>query len=197
MGEKFRVSIDIGGTFTDLVYFKLSPSGTKSIHIAKTDTTPPNFEQGIFDLISKENIDLSHVDYFGHGSTIIINALTEKNGAKTGLITTKGFRDVLEIARGNRPDFFNLDYKKPPPIIPRYLRKEVTGRMNYQGKEIAPLDLSSLPVIIKEFKEEKVESIAVCLINSYVNPSHEIRVLEEIRRLAPELQCMGSYQISR
>jgi len=197
MADKFRVSIDIGGTFTDLVYFKISPSGEKSIHIAKTDTTPSNFEQGIFNLIAKEQIDLSHVDYFCHGSTIIINALTEKKGAKTALITTHGFKDVLEIARGNRPDFFNLDYVKPPALVPRYLRKEVIGRMSYQGKELIPLDLSCLPTIIKEFEKEDVESIAVCLLNSYTNPSHEIAVVEEIKKLAPQIQCMGSYQISR
>jgi len=98
---------------------------------------------------------------------------------------------VLEIARGNRPDFFNLDYVKPPALVPRYLRKEVIGRMSYQGKELIPLDLSCLPTIIKEFEKEDVESIAVCLLNSYTNPSHEIAVVEEIKKLLHKSNVWG------
>ena len=80
----------------------------------------------------------SSVAFFAHGTTVVINALTERKGVKTALITTEGFRDVLEIARGNRPDFFNLMYEKPKPFVPRHLRREAPGRMNYRGEETAP-----------------------------------------------------------
>ena len=104
-----RVATDIGGTFTDLVY--VDDQGV--VGVAKSHTTPPNFEQGIIDVIKKSEIDQQTIETFIHGTTVIINALTERKGVKTGLITTQGFRDVLEIGRGNRPDLFNVRYKKP------------------------------------------------------------------------------------
>lgn len=114
-----RVATDIGGTFTDLVY--LDENG--HIGTAKSDTTPPNFEQGVMDVIKKSGISPEEISTFIHGTTVIINALTERKGVKTGLITTKGFRDVLEIARGNRPDLFNVRYEKPTPFVHRHLRR--------------------------------------------------------------------------
>ena len=127
-----RVATDIGGTFTDLV--ALDNDG--NIIVGKADTTPKNFEAGIFNVLEQAKINLKDIDMFIHGTTIVINALTEKKGVKTGLITTKGFRDVLEIARGNRPDLFNVRYKKPTPIVERHLRREVTERLNYKGEVI-------------------------------------------------------------
>ncbi len=102
-----RVATDIGGTFTDMVY--VDDGG--QIEVAKGPTTPPNFEQGVIDILEKSNVNKEAMSTFIHGTTVIINALTERKGAKTGLITTEGFRDVLEIARGNRPDLFNIRYK--------------------------------------------------------------------------------------
>src|SRR6185312_5475999 len=107
-----RVATDIGGTFTDLVY--VDDEG--NIGVGKSHTTPPNFEQGIMDVLEKTGINIQDIDTFIHGTTVVINAITERKGVKTGLITTKGFRDILEIARGNRPDLFNLLYKKPTPF---------------------------------------------------------------------------------
>ena len=122
-----RVATDVGGTFTDLVAFETGPDGLK-ITTAKSDTTPPNFEAGVLNVLEKGGIDPATVDFMAHGTTVVINALTERKGVPVGLITTEGFRDVLEIARGNRPDFFNLHYEKPKPFVPRYLRREVPGR---------------------------------------------------------------------
>lgn len=197
MATSFRVSVDVGGTFTDLVYLKTLENGDKSINISKAHTTPPNFEKGIMNVLEKENIQLPHVKYFVHGSTIIINALTERKGERTALITSYGFRDILEIARGNRPDFFNLDYIKPPPLIPRFLRKELKGRVSYKGEELVPLDLSPLPQILKDFEKDCVKSIAICLLNSYANPLHEIQILNEIKKISPGFQCLASHQISK
>ena len=100
----------------------------------------------------------------------MINTLTERTGVKTGLITTEGFRDSLEIARGNRPDYFNLDYEKPPPFVPRYLRREIPGRITYRGLERQPLDLDGLTQIVADFRADGVEAVAICLLNAYVDP---------------------------
>lgn len=192
-----RIATDVGGTFTDLVYLKTAGDGSQQIGTAKSDTTPPDFEQGVMDVIDQSGVNPAEFDFFAHGTTVIINALTERKGARTGLITTTGFRDVLEIARGNRPDFFNLDYKKPEPFVERFLRREVGGRISYRGEETAPLDLSDLAGILDDFKVEGVQAIAVCLINSYANPAHEEAVAKAIGRLWPGAPVVASHQITR
>jgi len=111
---------------------------------------------------------------------VVINALTERKGVTVGLITTEGFRDTLEIARGNRPDFFNLHYEKPTPFVPRHLRAELPGRMTYLGKERTPLDMSALPSILDHFRSENVEAIAISFLHAYGNTSHEKKVFDEI-----------------
>jgi N-methylhydantoinase A len=195
--DVLRIATDVGGTFTDLVYLHISPAGEQRIGTAKSDTTPPDYEKGVMEVIDHAELNPSAVDFFVHGTTVIINALTERKGAKTALITTEGFRDVLEIARGNRPDFFNLEYKKPKPFVPRYLRREIPGRMNYKGEEMKPLDLSGLPALIDEFKADRVEAIAVCLLNSYANQKHEEAAVKKIQELWPEVAVVASYQITR
>ncbi|MCX5479930.1 hydantoinase/oxoprolinase family protein [Kaistia geumhonensis] len=193
-----RVATDVGGTFTDLVYFETDrATGKQTIRTAKSDTTPPNFEAGVLNVLKKGEVDIASVDFFAHGTTVVINALTERKGAKTGLITTEGFRDVLEIARGNRPDFFNLTYEKPEPFVPRHLRREVGGRISYRGEETKPVDLSALPAILDDFRAEGVQAIAVCLLHSYANPAHEQAVAAEIRRLWPDVSVVASHQITR
>lgn len=192
-----RIATDVGGTFTDLVYLDISAEGVQRIGTAKSDTTPPNFEIGVMDLFQLTKLEAAAVDFLAHGTTVIINALTERKGATTGLITTEGFRDILEIARGNRPAFFDLDYKKPKPFVPRYLRRELPGRISYKGEEMKPLDLSGLPEILEDFKSEGVEAIAVCFLNSYANHVHEEAALQKIRELWPEVAAVASYQITR
>ena len=131
-----RVATDVGGTFTDLVYFRTDrATGAQEVITAKADTTAPDFERGVLDVIGKAGVNIAAVDFIAHGTTVVINALTERKGAKVGLITTTGFRDSIEIARGNRPDFFNLGYRKPAPFVPRYLRREIPGRMTYLAQE--------------------------------------------------------------
>ncbi|NOZ72096.1 MAG: hydantoinase/oxoprolinase family protein [Chloroflexi bacterium] len=188
-----RVATDIGGTFTDLVC--VDADGT--VRTAKSHTTPHQFEQGVMDVIEAAALTPSQFISFVHGTTIVINAITERKGAKTALITSEGFRDVLEIGRGNRPDYFNLEYQKPKPFVPRYLRREVPGRINYKGIESKPLDLSALPDILADFRAEGVEAIAVCLLNSYANSAHEEATVQEIKALWPEVSVVGSYQITR
>lgn len=192
-----RVATDVGGTFTDLVAFETRDDGTMEIVTAKSDTTPPDFETGVLNVLKKGGIDPETVTFMAHGTTVVINALTERKGVKVGLITTEGFRDVLEIARGNRPDFFNLHYEKPAPFVPRDLRAELPGRITYMGEERAPLDLTTLPEILDGFRAEGVEAVAVCLLHAYANTAHEKAVLDEIRRLWPEVSIVASHQITR
>lgn len=194
-----RAASDVGGTFTDLVYFEVDEQ-TGQIQAIKTEkahTTPPNFESGVLNTLNKTEIDYGEIGFLAHGTTVVINALTERKGAKTGLITTRGFRDILEIARGNRPDFFNLQYRKPEPFIPRYLRREITQRMSYKGEVLTPLDESEISPIVEQFKADGVEAIAVCFLHSYANPEHEQQVCEHIKTLWPEVSVVASSQISR
>jgi N-methylhydantoinase A len=198
MTSTIRVATDVGGTFTDLVYFETDDeTGRQSIRTAKVHTTPPNFEEGVLNVLAKGKVEVSAVAFFAHGTTVVINALTERKGVKTALITTEGFRDVLEIARGNRPDFFNLMYEKPKPFVPRRLRREAPGRMNYRGEETAPLNLAGLPAILDDFRAEGVEAIAICLLHAYANPAHEQALAAEVRRLMPEAAVVASHQITR
>lgn len=193
-----RIATDVGGTFTDLVYFELDrKTGQQVVRTAKADTTPPNFEQGVLDVLAKGGVKIEDIDFMAHGTTVVINALTERKGAKVGLITTKGFRDVLEIARGDRPDFFNLQYSKPEPFVPRYLRREVAGRISFNGDERERIDLSELKAIVADFKSEGVQAIAICLLHSYTNPGHEKEILAEIERLWPDIPVVASHQITR
>lgn len=193
-----RVATDVGGTFTDLVCFETDRTTGKSrIITAKSDTTPPEFEKGVLNVLAKAGIDPKSVDFLAHGTTVVINALTERKGVKVGLITTEGFRDTLEIARGNRPDFFNLHYEKPKPFVERHLRREVPGRISYKGEEMRPLDLSGLPAILDDFRAEGVEAIAISFLHSYTDPRHEQETMARVQELWPEVAVVASHQITR
>jgi N-methylhydantoinase A len=164
---------------------------------AKAATTPPEFERGVMDVIAKAGVPLGDVAFLAHGTTVVINALTERKGVLTGLITTEGFRDSLEISRGNRPDYFNLDYVKPAPFVPRRLRREVPERITNRGVVRRPLDLDGLPAIVDDFRAEGVEAVAICLLNAYADPTHEEAVLRRVRELWPEVSTVASHQITR
>lgn len=193
-----RAATDVGGTFTDLVYFFTNAeTGLQEVITAKSDSTPPDFERGVLDVLTKAGVPLNEIAHLAHGTTLVINAITERKGVVTGLITTEGFRDVLEIARGNRPDFFNLHYVKPPPFVPRRLRREVPGRLAQDGRERRPLDLGGLPAVLDDFRAEGVEAVAISLLHSYADPRHEQAVLERVRELWPEVSVVASHQITR
>jgi N-methylhydantoinase A len=193
-----RAATDVGGTFTDLVCFTTdADTGAQSIVTAKVDTTPPNFEQGVMHVMARSGVPLHEIASLAHGTTVVINALTERKGVTTGLITTEGFRDSLEIARGNRPDFFNLHYVKPAPFVPRRLRREVPGRMAVDGSERQPLDLDDVPAILDDFRAAGVSAVAVCLLHAYANPTHEEAVVARVRELWPEVSVVASHQITR
>ena len=148
-------------------------------------------------VMAKTGVELGELAFIAHGTTVVINTLTERTGVKTGLITTEGFRDSLEIARGNRPDYFNLDYEKPAPFVPRYLRREIPGRITYRGLERHALDLDGLTQIVADFRADGVEAVAICLLNAYVDPAHEVAVLRRLRDLWPGVAAVASHQITR
>ena len=186
-----RAATDIGGTFTDLVYVD-----NGRISCIKSHTTPGKFEEGVINTLEKSEIARAKVGFFAHGSTIVINSLTERKGVKTGLITTMGFRDVLEIARGNTPDIFNAYYRKPKPFIPRYLRKEVTERLDHQGNVLLPISEDEIITVLTYFKQQGVEAIAVCFLYAYINAEHEKLALHIINQRWPEVTAVASHQIS-
>ncbi|PRO71652.1 MAG: hydantoinase/oxoprolinase family protein [Alteromonadaceae bacterium TMED7] len=194
---KNYVSTDVGGTFTDLVQFVQDEQGHQIIKTSKSDTTPPNFEQGVLNVIHKAGITLSDVTMMTHGTTVVINALTERKGEATALITTRGFRDVLEIGRGNRPDFFNLNYSKPEPFIPRSLRFEITERINHHGHIETPLAAYELDALIVQLSEQQVKSVAICLLNAYCNPVHEQQLADILKKAKPDLSVITSSEICR
>ncbi len=192
-----RLATDVGGTFTDLVAIDDRAGSTGVPLAAKCHSTPPDFERGVEDVLTKADIDLGATAFFAHGSTVIINAITERKGARTGLITTRGFRDVLEIGRGNRPDLYNLMYAKPKPLVPRFLRQEITERVSYEGEILVPLAHDELPEIIATFREESVKAIAVSLLHAYAEPAHEIAVCNAVRELWPDVSVIPSHALTR
>jgi N-methylhydantoinase A len=189
-----RIASDIGGTFTDLVYYD---SGTGDLGLEKVSSTPEDLAQGVLDEVKGARFPVDRTDFFVHGSTVVINALTERTGARTGLITTRGFRDVLEIARANRPDMYNLYYQKPEPFVPRRLRMEVQERVSYQGETLEPLNEEEVRKALRDLKEEGVDAIAICFLHSYANPAHEQRALEIAREEAPDLAITASTEVTR
>jgi N-methylhydantoinase A len=197
MTLRTRVCTDVGGTFTDLVYIETDAQGRQTVRTAKSDTTPPNFERGILEVLRKGEVPVAELGSFAHGTTVVINALTERRGARTALITTRGFRDVLEIARGARPDFYNVRYEKPAPFVPRHLRRELGGRIDARGRELEPLDLDALPALLDDFRAQEVQAVAVCFLHAYGNPEHEQRVVARIRSLWPEVTVVASHEITR
>lgn len=194
-----RVATDVGGTFTDLVAYDIDPrSGRISgLRVQKTDTTYPNFDEGVLEAVRRAGLDPREFQFFAHGTTIVINALLSRKGARTGLITTRGFRDVLEIGRGNRPDLFNFMFRKPAPYVERRFRREVDERANYRGEMLRALDPAQLDAIVADFKREGIEAIAVCFLHAYVAPENERRALERLRQLWPEVSVVASHQITR
>jgi len=189
-----RLATDIGGTFTDLVYFD-EVSG--NLRVAKSLTTPRDLTQGVVDTIELGSFDQSAVDFFVHGGTTVINAITERKGARTALVTTKGFRDVLEIARGNRPDLYNLRFYKERPFVPRLLRFEVAERIDAQGNVIQPLDVNQLETVVERCRTEKVEAIAIQFLHSYASIDHEAEAAKYLREKLPEVTVTASYEITR
>ncbi len=190
----YSVAIDIGGTFTDLVAYD---DHNSSVAFTKSPTTYGNFVGGVLECFAKANLEPQAASFLNHGTTLVINALIERKGAKSALVTTLGFRDVLEIARGNRPDPFDLHYRRDDPLIPRTLRFEVKERIGSKGEIIFPLDIDGLTQLASKLKGLGVESVAIFFMNSYANPQHEEQAAELLRRLLPDTYVTCSTELTR
>src|SRR5262249_45427053 len=166
----YAVAVDMGGTFTDLVAY--DHDGHRVVY-AKSPTTYHNFVDGILDCFGKVKLEPKTANFVNHGTTLVINALIQRKGAKAALVTTTGFRDVLEIARGNRPDPFDLHYRRDEPLIPRAMRFEVNERIGSKGEVVTPLDAKALKPLAEKLKGLGIEAVAIFFMNSYANPAHE------------------------
>ena len=178
---KYRVGIDIGGTFTDLVL--MGEDG--SLHAEKLLTTPDDFGRGIADglaaALSNIGAAADDVEVIVHGTTVATNAILEAKGALTGLITTRGFRDVLELRRLRIPEMYTLNWTKPPPLVPRRLRREALEKTGPRGEIRIPLDEDSVIAACERLAQEDVAAVAIAYLHSYANPAHEQRSAEIVR----------------
>ena len=195
MAEEVRLGIDVGGTFTDIIM--LGSDGTAIPK--KLLSSPPDFgtaiRGGVLEVLKENNVDASQVQEYAHAATVATNAIITRSGAVTGLITTEGFRDVLEIRRLRMHKLYDIEWEKPKPLVPRLLRVEVPGRMDPRGGEIAPFDEGAAREAIQRLIAEGIESLAICYINSYTNGAHERRTQELIREMAPTLYVSTSSEV--
>src|ERR1051325_4191968 len=193
--KSFRAGVDIGGTFTDIVL--LGDKGER--YTKKVSSTVDDYAraitEGLSQLLAEIGGEARRVAELLHGTTVASNAILEHKGAKTGLITTKGFRDVLEIRNLRMPRLYDMSWTKPPPLVERRLRTEADERVNADGGIDRPLDEASVERAVRFLVEEGVEAIAVCLLHSYVNPAHEIRAKEIVSRLAPDVTLSLSAEV--
>jgi N-methylhydantoinase A len=185
MADGLRVAADIGGTFTDIAF--ITRDGV--VATRKVPSTPGNYAdaviRGIDELMAEQKLDKGQIAEVLHGCTVATNTIVEHKGAKTALITTRGFRDVLELRRIRVPRLYEPLYIKPQPLVPRRLRLEVQERVGARGEVITPLNLASVKRAIARLKAERVEAVAVCLLHSYANPDHERRIGEILREALP------------
>ena len=193
--ESFRIGVDIGGTFTDVVF--LGDKG--NVLIKKVASTPEDYSnsviQGISEGIKELNINSSDITEINHGFTVATNAILEGKGERIALITTKGFRDVLEIARLRTPRLYDLYYQKPTPIVERKLRFEIEERINFKGEILKALDYNSLKLIAQNIQSEKIQSVAICLLHSYANSKHELEISNFLKSQIPNINLSVSSEI--
>ena len=191
----YRVGIDVGGTFTDIVL--LGADGT--IHTKKISSSVENYAraivEGLREVLDEAGLTGTALEEIRHGTTVASNAILEHKGARTGLITTKGFRDVLEIRTLRMPRLYDIGWTKPTPLVERDLRKVVDERVNAAGDIERPLDQREAERVLDELLAQRVDAIAVCLLHSYANPAHELAIKEIAARKAPRLPCSISYEV--
>ena len=200
---KYRVGADVGGTFTDLVC--IDEEGR--VQVVKTPSTPEDSSVGVENAIVKAGIDLHDVSFFSHGATVGSNTVIENKGARTAIVTTKGFRDVLELRRGQRvidkpTDMYNLQMDLPQdyvggysPLVERPFRFEVPERVDYQGNVIKELDEDAVRRIAQQIQEKEVKAVAICYYFSFVNPKHEQRTKEILQKMLPDVCLSVSSEI--
>jgi N-methylhydantoinase A len=189
-----RLATDIGGTFTDVAAFD---EKSRRLVLGKALSTPARLVEGIAAGVGKTAVRYADARSFLHGSTIAINTLLERTGAKTALLTTEGFRDIYEIGRINRPDAYNLYFRKHVPLVERALRLEVRERVTAEGEVHIPLDETSVHAACDRLEAEGVDAVAIMLLHCYANPAHEARVKRIVQQRLPRLFVTASHELSR
>ena len=192
----YRLGVDVGGTFTDLALYD---TDTDSLEFAKTPSTPVNqalgVAAGIRELMERHGVSPDRIDFFIHGTTVATNTLLERKGAKTALIVTEGFRDVLQIGRQDRPDLYDWRIRRSDPLVPRHLRYEAQERVLHTGEVLTPLENEGLGRIIASLKKADVDAVAVCLLHSYANAAHEQAIGDAVRGELPDVPVSLSHEI--
>lgn len=189
-----HLAVDIGGTFTDAVGFD---ANSGRIFLGKSSTTPAAHVDGVIQASWDSGLNPEAVSMLTHGSTVVINALLERNGAKSALITTRGFRDVYEIGRINRPESFNLFFEKHQPLVERSWCFEINERISAEGEILTPLDLAEVARLGVHLKALEVEAIAVVFLHAYRNPRHELAVKHQLQQILPDVYVTASHELSR
>ena len=192
----YRLGVDVGGTFTDLAIYDVD---SERLEFAKIPSTPANQSIGVTtgtqQLIDRLSITPDSIKFFIHGTTVATNTLLERKGAKTALVVTKGFRDILQIGRQDRPDLYDWRIRRADALVPRRLRFEVEERVLYTGEVFEPLHEDDVEAVIEKLKEAEVEAVAVCLLHSYANPVHEHAVGDALRKALPNTTVSLSYEV--
>ncbi|MES1977114.1 MAG: hydantoinase/oxoprolinase family protein [Pseudomonadota bacterium] len=191
---RLRIAVDIGGTFTDLAAFD---EASGELLFGKALSTHGELVKGIQSTLDGAGASVAEGNLFLHGSTIAINTLLERNGARTALLITQGFRDIYEIGRVNRPDAYNLFFSKHEPLIKRSLRYEVPERLLADGSIYKELDEAAVRVLAKELKTQNIEAVAILLLHSYRNPAHEQRVKAIVQEEIPGVFVTASHELSQ
>ncbi|PYN78363.1 MAG: 5-oxoprolinase [Candidatus Rokuibacteriota bacterium] len=189
-----RIGVDIGGTFTDLVALN---EATGTVVTAKALSTPRELLEGVLRCVDQAGVHLADCPFVIHGTTIGINALLERKGARTGLITTQGFRDVLEIGRGNFLKMYDVLYRRPTPLVPRGRCREVPERLTATGDVLVPLDEAAVRTAAQHLLADGVESVAIVFLFSYRDPAHEQRAAEIVTAELPGASVSPSHRISQ
>ncbi|MDW8399387.1 MAG: hydantoinase/oxoprolinase family protein, partial [Acetobacteraceae bacterium] len=196
MAARWRIGFDIGGTFTDFI---LADAEAGSIRLHKCLTTPADPSvgalAGLAELTAMAGITLAEVGEILHGTTLVTNAIIERKGAALGLITTKGFRDLLEMGTEQRYDIYDLFLRFPDPLVPRRRRLEVPERMDRDGNAVIPLDEAAVEAAARRLAEDGVQAVAIAFLHSYANPEHERRAAAAVRRAAPGLAVSVSSEV--
>ena len=189
-----NIGLDIGGTFTDLIIFD---EETGEVKHGKSSTTPSDLTVGILNCLKKVRFDMNLCRNFVHGTTVAINTVIEAKGAKTALVTTQGARDVYRIGRGNRPESYNIFFKRPVPLVFRHMTFEAPERVLATGNVLIPLQEGAADAVAREVAKVKPEAVAVCFLHSYINPAHEMKMGEALRKLLPSTYVSLSHDILR
>ena len=192
-----RLGVDVGGTFTDLVIHEVE---TNRLEFAKTPSTPADQSEGVttgaLQLLERLGVSPEAIAFFIHGTTVATNTLLERKGARTALVVTRGFRDILQIGRQDRPDLYDWTIRRTEPIVPRRLRFEVSERVLHTGEVVEPVSEVDIVEVVRRLDEERVEAVAVCLLHSYAHPAHERQVGQAIREALPDITLSVSSEVA-